>query len=33
VAPLVRRTLAFAKTKQGLRDRIIVFLNDYNASP
>ena len=33
VAPLVRRTLAFAKTKQGLRNRIIVFLNEYNASP
>lgn len=33
VAPLVRRTLAFANTKQGLRDRVVVSLNVYNASP
>ena len=32
VAPLVRKTLSFAKTKQGLTQRIVVFLNTYNAT-
>jgi hypothetical protein len=30
---LVRNTLAFAKTKRGLNDRVIVFLNAYNHAP
>ncbi len=32
VAPLVRKTLSFAKTKQGLIQRVVVFLNHYNLT-